>query len=243
MELNAKCERCGEEIKTFYPSYPYCVECIYKPYADSEREAIASNMKKAYNSIVKKPKIMEEEPINGIWSQWQADTYHANSPKLAAFMSAYLPKDEHVIDIGCGSAFYISELAKAGFECTGVEGFQLNNFLHPNVLIHDLTKPLRLVANGSVICLEVIEHIDKQYEQVVLDSITSHCTEHLIFSWALEGQAGVGHVNTRPQEYSIEQIERRGFMYLPRATKMARINNVDDNTSWFKNTLLIFRRR
>ncbi len=63
-----------------------------------------------------------QEPINGIWSQWSADKYHQSSPKLANFMASYLPPNEHVIDIGCGNAFYIAELAKKGFECTGVEG-------------------------------------------------------------------------------------------------------------------------
>lgn len=158
-------------------------------------------------------------------------------------MASYLPPDEHVIDIGCGNAFYIGELAKKGFACTGVEGFKLNNFLHPNVLIHDLTKPLRLVNKGSVICLEVIEHIDKNYEQIVLDSITSHCTGDLIFSWALLGQPGVGHVNTQPQSYAIEQIEQRGFEYLAATTLEAREKWVDKNTSWFERTLLIFRRK
>lgn len=183
------------------------------------------------------------EPINGIWSQWQGDTYHASSPKLAAFLAKYLDKSEHVIDIGCGNAFYIGELAKVGFECTGVEGFQLNNFLHPNVLIHDLTKPLRLVAKGSVICLEVIEHIEEEYEQIVLDSIARHCTDQLIFSWALPGQPGIGHVNCKPKQYAVEQMERRGFIYHPIRTKIARTQYIDKNTDWFERTLLIFRRK
>src|ERR1700749_2402179 len=242
MELNAKCERCGVDVKTYYPSYPYCFECIYKPYTDSEREAIVSNMKKAYNSIVKTPKIMEEEPINGIWSQWQANTYHQSSPKLAQFMASHFDKSEHVIDIGCGNAFYIAALQNKGFNCTGVEGFRLNNFLHPNVLIHDLTKPLRLVEKGSVICLEVIEHIDKRYENVVLDSITKHCTGGLIFSWALTGQAGIGHVNCVDRSYAIRQIESRGFRYLQDSTEEARTKWVNSNTPWFRDTLLIFSR-
>ncbi len=183
---------------------------------------------------------MKELP-NGIWSQWQANQYHQSSPKLAAWLVSYLPKEEHVIDFGCGNAFYLGELAKQGFKCTGVEGTKLNNFLHDNVLIHDLTQPIHLVAKGSVICLEVLEHIDKKYEHIVLNSIAEHCTGNLILSWALPSQPGIGHVNCQPKDYVIDQLKERGFAFDHLTTEEAR-KNIDENCSWFTRTLLVFSR-
>lgn len=181
------------------------------------------------------------ELTNGIWDQFTADKYHQSSPKLAAWLANYLPKEEHVIDFGCGNAFYLGELSKQGFKCTGVEGTKLNNFLHDNVLIHDLTQPIHLVAKGSVISLEVGEHLPKSAEQTFLNSLAEHCTKHLIISWALLNQPGIGHINTQPQEYIIDQIRGRGFKLLPYKTMEAR-NNIDDNCDWFTRTLLIFER-
>lgn len=182
------------------------------------------------------------EPINGVWNQWQADQYHQSSPKLAKWLGSYLPKDEHVIDMGCGQGYYISELTKKGFECTGVEGYPLNNFLHNRIAIHDLTQPIHLTERGSVLSLEVLEHIEAKYENIVLDSIARHCTKHLILSWAEIGQPGIGHINCVYQKYAIRQVEERGFKYLPKITNEVRKNWIDKNTSWFTRTLLVFER-
>lgn len=186
-----------------------------------------------------KPDAMQS---NGVWSQWQADTYHQSSPKLAEFMAHYLPKDKNVIDMGCGNGFYIGELAKQGFNCLGIEGCPLNNFLHDQIEIMDLTLPHDLPVRGSVISLEVIEHIDKQYEQIFLDTVTRHCSGDLIFSWALTGQPGIGHVNCVDQSYAIDQIVKRGFKFLPGTTQQFR-KHIDENCNWFERTLLIFHRK
>lgn len=182
------------------------------------------------------------EPINGIWSQFTADKYHQSSPKLALWLSSYLDPEQHVIDFGCGNGFYLKCLSDVGFNCTGVEGMKLNNFLFKNICIHDLTKPIHLAAKGSVLCLEVLEHIPAQYESVLIDSIVNHCTKDLILSWAEKNQPGVGHINTVDQEYAIKRIVERGFRFLPETTKDARAN-IDDQTDWFRRTLLVFRKK
>ena len=184
----------------------------------------------------------------GVWSQWQADTYHQSSPKLAAWMANYLDRKIPIVDFGCGNAFYISELEKKGFTCMGVEGEALNNFQHKNILISNLADPATLFdvmkwapSDLNCISLEVGEHIPKEFEQIFLDTVTSGCTDFLILSWALLGQPGIGHVNCQPQEYIINEIERRGFWYMEKDTLYAR-DNVDENCNWFRNTILVFKK-
>lgn len=182
------------------------------------------------------------EPQNGIWNQWLADTYHQSSPKLAAFLAKLLPKDKKVIDLGCGNAFYISELEKEGFDCIGVEGSALNNFLSKNVVIEDLTNPIHLLVTGCVISLEVGEHLPEWAEQTFLNTVCCHCNDTLVLSWALPGQPGIGHINCKPQEYIKEQVEKRGFIFDAYTTNQIRDNHIDDNTDWFRRTILIFQR-
>lgn len=177
----------------------------------------------------------------GIWDQFIADKYHQSSPKLAAWMAEFLMPDKPVIDLGCGNAFYCAELAKKGFQCLGVEGFPLNNFLHDHVVIKDLTQPIDLPVRGHVISLEVGEHLPKSAEQTFLDTIAKHCTDKLILSWAEIGQPGIGHVNCQSLGYIISEMEAREFKLLPEAIREAR-KNIDDNTDWFRRTLLIFEK-
>ena len=178
---------------------------------------------------------------NGAWTQETADETHQSSPNLAKFLIGYLSKDRPVYDFGCGIAYYLHHLAKEGFECVGVEGFQLNNFLHDDVIVHDLSHPFDMGEPGHVISLEVGEHIPKVGEQSFLDNIARNCNGKLIFSWALPNQPGVGHVNCQPQQYIIREVERRGFRYLKEETIETR-KIIEDNVDWFRRTLLIFER-
>lgn len=178
---------------------------------------------------------------SGIWSQQEADQFHQFSPKLAKWISGYLSKNRQVIDFGAGNGYYLNELSKEGFQCTGVEGSELNNSLFKNIVIHDLTKPIDLGINGDVISLETGEHLPPEAEQTFIDTITKHCAGDLILSWALPHQPGIGHWNCLSKEYVINQITSRGFDYYPLVTQAAR-ENVDDNTDWFRRTLLIFGR-
>jgi hypothetical protein len=178
---------------------------------------------------------------NGVWSQELADSMHQSSVNLGAFLVEFLPKEFPVYDFGCGNGYYLSVLEKAGFNCLGFEGIQLNNFLCSTVRVHDLTTPVVLNEKGSVLSLEVGEHLDKSAQATYMKTITDNCRSHLVMSWAELGQPGIGHVNCRNQDAVIRDVERRGFNYLPGLTLKVR-KTIEDNASWFQRTLLIFER-
>lgn len=200
---------------------------------------------------------------NGIWDQQTADATHQSSPALAAFMAEYFPIDQPVMDFGCGNAYYLHELAKKGYKCSGFEGYPLNNFLHDNVTIIDLTQSICMINDdicmqnesniddmiiggnpyrrGSVISLEVGEHLPKEAQETYMQTVTRHCKDKLIFSWAEIGQPGLGHINCRDQKEVIEDVCARGFKYMEELTMKVRAT-IEENTSWFQRTLLIFER-
>ncbi len=177
----------------------------------------------------------------GIWTEDEANKYHASSPKLAQWLISFLPKDQPVIDLGAGNGFYCNELSKAGFEAIGVEGSDLKNSLHDNMVIHDLTEPLILKQRGSVLCLETLEHVPEYGERNLLDIIRKHATGIVVLSWATPGQPGVGHVNCKTHTYAIEQMDLMGFDYDEERSFEAR-DNADDHTSWFKRNLMVFKK-
>lgn len=177
----------------------------------------------------------------GIWNQVEADKYHQSSQKLAIFLAEYLNMAIGVYDFGCGQGYYIHELASVGFKCKGIEGFNLNNFLHSDIIIHDLTKPLKLQSSAQVLSFETGEHLPLSAEQTFLDTLTNNCSGKLIMSWATEGQPGVGHINCRNHDYIIKEIQRRGFKLLIKDTDEIR-KHVDLNCDWLIRNLLVFER-
>ena len=60
------------------------------------------------------------------------------------------------------------------------------------------------------ICVEVLEHLDKDMALKNLDYMTG-LTDMLIFGAAPQGQWGQGHINCQPQSYWASQFILRGF--------------------------------
>lgn len=178
---------------------------------------------------------------NGAWEQKEADQYHKSSPKLARFLAEYLNILFGVYDFGCGQGYYIHELASVGFKCKGVEGFALNNFLHKDIFIHDLTKPLTFPSPAQVLSFETGEHLPPSAEKTFLDTLTNNSSGKLIMSWATVGQPGIGHINTRNHDYIIRKIEVRGFKLLQSDTEEIR-KHVDPECDWLSRNLLVFQR-
>lgn len=178
----------------------------------------------------------------GVWDQQTADETHQTSNNLAKFLIDFLTHGKPVYDFGCGNGFYLGELEKNGFDCIGFEGFPLNNFKCKTVVVHDLTKPIDTVIKGSVISLEVGEHLPKEAQETFMKTVTENCSGKLVFSWAEIGQPGLGHINCRDMNEVISDVESRGFTYLKGLTQQVRAT-MEENTSWFQRTLLLFERK
>lgn len=67
------------------------------------------------------------------------------------------------------------------------------------------------MTTDLVMCLEVIEHIEPEYEGIILDSICGLESKYIIFSGANPRQKGIGHANCRSKVYWIGQLESRGY--------------------------------
>jgi 2-polyprenyl-3-methyl-5-hydroxy-6-metoxy-1,4-benzoquinol methylase len=180
----------------------------------------------------------------GFWYQNVANNSHLHSNTLCEYMSTILDKNKQIIDFGCGLGEYLSTFKEKGFEkLVGVEGYKIDNFKFDNIKIQDLTEDFDLQIKGNVISLEVGEHIPKTYEDTFINNITKHCDNLLILSWAVPEQGGVGHCNEQPNDYIISKIVSKGFEFLENETKKIRNYPEDFCCPWFRNTLLIFKKK
>jgi len=181
---------------------------------------------------------------NGIWTEDEAAIHHDFSYCLAKWIGEYLPKNQRLADIGCGPAWYLRYFHDIGFESLiGFEGTK-QNFAFGDVTIADLTKPLPPYKGEghNVICLEVGEHIPEYGLQTFIDNLAMVTgIGKLILSWAVPEQDGIGHVSCRHNIWVIDQMEKRGFKLLVDDTLTIR-TVVENRFSYFRNTLMIFKR-
>ena len=187
---------------------------------------------------------MKEIAKTGYWNGETAHLHHAHSQELSNWICEFLKneKDKYLNDLGCGLGNYLNDLRNNGFtKLNGYEGDPSPKSKFGFIFKCDLTKKLKDINIGNIISLEVGEHIPAEFMDIYLDNITNNCDNYLITSWAIRGQEGFGHVNCLDNHEVIPLIESRGFTYLKEESESAR-SVIKDNTWWFKNTILIFKK-
>jgi SAM-dependent methyltransferase len=118
-----------------------------------------------------------------------------------------------VIDLGAGTGAYLTR-----FTAPYIRGIDISpeaiafakekgrEIKHADLRKEDFNEQKCDLA----LCLEVIEHIGSEYEEVLLKNICS-TSDLLIVSIAGVGQAGENHVNLKPMCYWTEEFKKRGF--------------------------------
>ena len=187
---------------------------------------------------------MKEIAETGYWNGETAHIHHVHCKELSNWICEFLKneKDKYLNDLGCGLGNYLNDLRNNGFtKLNGYEGDPSPKSKFGFIFKCDLTKKLKDINIGNIISLEVGEHIPAEFMDIYLDNITNNCDNYLITSWAVRGQEGFGHVNCLDNHEVIPLIESRGFTYLKEESESAR-SVIKDNTWWFKNTILIFKK-
>jgi hypothetical protein len=157
---------------------------------------------------------------------------------------------QSIIDLGCGSAIYLKAGYDLGLNIMNLIGFDgsiyapITSLLPERTFVHDLRTPLVLNKKYDLcICIEVAEHLDKEYADILIDNIVavSNC---VFFTAAIPGQGGHDHRSEMPNEYWIEKFEARGFQYLFDSTEIMRQEMTENNVVWWiSQNLMLFEKR
>lgn len=179
-------------------------------------------------------------PSKGIFTAKQTETEHHHSPRLAKALRGVLNPAIPVGDFGCGKGEYIRYLKNWGYSVLGFEG---TPELAEDGLIEtaDISLPMKWSDIGNVLCLEVIEHIEKSREDAVIANLVDAVKDggKLIISWAVEGQGGCGHINERNSDHAIPRIEKEGFKLDADSTWNLR-KEAGKDLWWFKKSIYVF---
>jgi hypothetical protein len=123
-----------------------------------------------------------------------------------------------LIDLGCGIGEFVAyfhnthNVLSVGFD--GSENSLTHMASGATIYLHDLRQPLGWDANvfDLCMCLEVAEHIEPEFADVIVDNCCS-ISDLILFTAAPPGQEGLGHVNLRHPEYWYTKFKERGYAH------------------------------
>jgi len=131
----------------------------------------------------------------------------------------YLADVQSIMDFGCGMGCWSAVLHKKGFsrfQLIDHPSIPLDKILFPDkacFLGVDLDKELPAVIKSDlVICTEVLEHFSTKRSLELLDFITD-CADLILFSAAIPGQGGVGHMNEQRHAFWHNEFSKRGYKW------------------------------
>ena len=147
-----------------------------------------------------------------------------------------------LIEFGCATGVFLAGLAEAGAEVTGLDmGTVPDEYLRiKNFNVVDLSKPVNFGKFDLAICLEVAEHLPEESAETLVDSITS-ASRRVLFSAAIPGQGGIGHLNEQPHEYWHDMFIERGYGIKDSIRPIIRGNK--NVPFWYRNNIFMYERK
>lgn len=152
---------------------------------------------------------------------------------------------ESVLDVGCGAGAWLKAHAELGVsDLLGIDGDYVERGLllmdEGQFQAGDITQSIDLNRTYDLVeCLEVAEHVPRSAGVRLVDNLTRH-GPRILFSAAVPGQGGKGHINEQPLSYWRDLFAERGY----RAFDFVRprIAGNSDVEWWYRyNTLLYVR--
>lgn len=180
--------------------------------------------------------------------QWLEGLKEFDQQNIHALMAVFsvfgVPKS--MIDFGCGSGIMVRFARQIGVDAYGVDqiGHSENYFFQ-----HDLTVPMDIlrVPVDLAISIETAEHLQPEFADTFCDSIATRVNERglLVFTAAMPGQRGLGHVNCQFGDYWRAKFYDRGMEWDQEKTwRLALAWKITHmSTHHLEANLQVFRRR
>jgi predicted flap endonuclease-1-like 5' DNA nuclease len=169
------------------------------------------------------------------------DKRRANAAAIASELTRFI-SPHTVIDVGCGKGHFLAEMQSHGAQISGVDGpwvTEMDADVDIAVLqVQDLEKRYSNTARFDLASsLEVAEHLSPERAETFVQDLCS-LSDHILFSAAIPGQKGKGHINCQWQQYWAELFAAQGYdCYDPFRRRLA---NHDDMAPWFRQNLLFY---
>lgn len=150
-----------------------------------------------------------------------------------------------VVDVGCGEGWWAHEFAQGGAAVVGVDSRHLTSSpldRATQFVAHDLTEPLPLPAFGGfdlAVCLEVGEHLPAARADGLVADLCA-LAPVVLWSAAIPGQGGAGHVNEQWPDYWVQRFTAHGMTVSGALRWMIWDDERVEN--WYRQNLLVAAR-
>jgi SAM-dependent methyltransferase len=121
-------------------------------------------------------------------------------------------RPSRVVDVGCGEGWWGQAFADLGATVVGLESGEIRSAA-PDVSIigHDLTEPFPDLGHFDLaVCLEVAEHLPGHKAGHLIGELCS-LAPVVLFSAAVPGQGGTGHINCQWPAYWHDLFAAQGW--------------------------------
>ncbi|WP_280570269.1 hypothetical protein [Chromohalobacter sp. 296-RDG] len=154
---------------------------------------------------------------------------------------------KNVLDIGCGVGTWLDVANKMGaLNATGLEGPWVKNqetYVDKNKItlidFENLELDLSEQEIDLTIWLEVAEHLTQEASDDIISKLR-HSSQTVLFSAAIPGQGGRGHINEQWQSHWIDCFRRNGYIPYDYLRKIIWTN--EDIPFWYRQNIFLFSR-
>lgn len=163
--------------------------------------------------------------------------------RLAEYITKKFP-DRRIVDIGCGPGTYVRALREAGHEVTGYDNDLRVRGREAEGLYQLSLFDLNLEAKADLaICFEVAEHIEEAKADEVVNSVVRNLSKGGVLLWtaAIPGQGGHGHINCQPKDYWVAKFKAKGLKRQPTVeADLLDFMEQGYHLGWFTQNLMVF---
>lgn len=141
-----------------------------------------------------------------------------------------------VIDVGCGEGWFLREFETLGATTVGVDGSWVDGAQHV-----DLTAPPypALERADLALCLEVAEHVEAKHADDLVGWLVQ-LAHVVVFSAAIPGQGGTGHVNEQWPSYWADKFAATERGFIGTGALRWQVWNDERIEPWYRQNLLVF---
>lgn len=150
--------------------------------------------------------------------------FHDFADAVAEWLLTVCDRHCLVAELGASSGLYGAHWRKAGVNVTSYDATAgiatiTRGHVHYMDLSQEVTGSVYWKRYDFTTCVEVLEHIPKISEDVVVKNIAAMTRLGVIITWAKPGQPGNHHVNERPTNEVIALLKEAGLFFCPNTTK------------------------
>lgn len=239
-------ERFGPETKIVHVKGAFRQAITGKAIRPTRKAQVAPLLKE-WRRLLSVSEKTPSRPAELYTPEWQEQRQRHMVQSLACFerVLQHFPAAS-MLDVGSGLGHLVRRAHTCGMDAIGVE---LSEPSMDGPLRHaDLTAPLDLGrVFDLVLCWEVAEHLPAASADTLCDSLVRHLSPEgvLVFSAAVRGQGGKGHLNEQPLSYWRDKLESRGLFWCGEATKTLskQFLKAAPKATWYGENVQVFRRR